>query len=115
MVQAYRGREQWRAYLEQLEQADEEGGTLSPGGAALLLRVSRQRVLELCETHADIRAWAYYETWGKQAVAYEVSVPDLLRWAVRVGRVRSIEDLGLPWPKVEKVLDGLLQNVGASC
>lgn len=82
----FRGRERWREYLERLEQADDEGGTLSPGGASRLLKVSRQRVNTLVETNPGIRAWAYYEDWSRHVVSLEISVPDLCAWLVQQGR-----------------------------
>ena len=104
MVMEFSGRDQFGECLEALQKADAEGGTLSPGGASMLLGVSRQRVLALVETHDDIRAWLYYERWGKQAHLYEISVPDLIRWAVRAGQFRSEEDLGLQWKHLREMV-----------
>ena len=86
------------------------GGTISPGGAGALLGITRQRVYTIAQDHADVRAWAFYEEKGQKAEVFEIAVEDLLRWAVRRGRIKSEADLGLPWSRAKETLARVLQN-----
>ena len=112
MVEEFRGRERWSDFLNTLVEADREGGTISPGGAGILLGVSRQRTYELVQTFPDVRAWAFYEGNTRQATVYEISIRDLLRWGVRVGRIRSEADLGYQSDKVREILAEVLHSEG---
>jgi hypothetical protein len=109
MVKKYVGRENWGEFLRVVERATEEDGTLSPGGASRLVGVSRQRVCMIVDTHEEVRAWAFYESkLHRHAEVYEINVRDLLRWAVKVGRVQSEEDLGVPFPRIKELLAEVL-------
>lgn len=110
MVVEFKGRENWRAFLDELQAQDERGGTISPNGAAMMLGVTRQRVQDLVNANANIRAYAYYDHGDWRARVYEVSVPDLLFWAVRSGRIQSEEDLGLPWEGLKLQVRRLLER-----
>ena len=111
MVFEYRGRERWGEFLRTVEEANERDGTISPGGAGRLLGVSRQRVYQIVQENQDVRAWAFFEHWStRQAEVYEIAVRDLLRWAVRIGRVTSVDDLGWRFPRSEQLLQEVLQE-----
>ncbi len=111
MLIEYRGRERWGEFLAVVQQANDEGGTISPGGGGRLLGVARQRIYSLVGDHPEVRAWAFYERRdSRYAEVYEVSVEDLLRWAVRLGRIRTEADLGLSWERVKDILRGVLQD-----
>jgi hypothetical protein len=112
MVEKFVGREQWGAFLRVVEQAHEKDGTLSPGGASRMVRVSRQRVYQVVDTHESVRAWAFYEDSRKrQAEVYEVCVRDLVRWAVSMGHIRSPEDIGLPFPRIMQIYEEVCSEV----
>lgn len=110
MVTEFRGRAKWREFLEVMRVADDQGGTISPGGASQMLGITRQRVHEVVNERPDVRAWAYYSERDRTARNFEISVPDLLKWAVRVGRIRSEEDLGLDWPGLKLQVRQILAN-----
>jgi hypothetical protein len=111
MLTEYRGRERWAEFLAVVQQANDEGGTVSPGGAGMLVGVKRQRIYEIVRDHADVRAWSFYgNVTDRQAEVYEVSVEDLLRWAVRLGRIRTEADLGLPWERTRELLQKVLHR-----
>jgi hypothetical protein len=95
MVYEYRGRGRWSEFLKALQDEDTDGlSTISPGGAATLLGVTRQRIFELLEQRfAGVRAWAFYEDDSKRASVVEVSVLDLLHWGVRVKRIQAGQEL----------------------
>lgn len=110
MVIEYRGRDKWGEFLRTVEEANEQDGTISPGGASRLLRVSRQRVYQIVQENQDVRAWAFFDPWStRQAEVYEIAVRDLLQWAVRIGRMASVEDLGWRTPRTEQLLSEVLQ------
>lgn len=113
MVHEFKGRATWRAFLETLVVADNEGGTISPGGAAQMLGITRQRVHDIVNERPDVRAWAYYTDRDNKARVFEISVPDILRWGVRTGRLKSEEDLGLEWQGLKLQLRQILANVGS--
>lgn len=95
MAFKFRGREEWSAYLQALSDEDRDGlSTISPGGAATLVGVSRQRILSLIDQPlTSVRAWEFYEGFGRQARYVEVSVLDLLRWALDTGRIQPGQEL----------------------
>lgn len=107
MVIEFRGREQKAAYLQAVTDEERDGlGTISPGGAGTMVGVSRQRIYELMNSNfSGVRTWFYFEGDTRQATYIDVSILDLLRWAVRVGRIQAGDDLpyvGRRWE--EKVL-----------
>ena len=110
MVIEFYGRDEWSEYLKAVEAEDQVGGTASPGTAGALLGVSRQRIQQIVDSFPDVRAWLYYERKGRQSAMYEVSVRDLLRWAVRSGRIQSEEDLRLPWARAKETLREVLHS-----
>ena len=102
-VSKFRGRENFQAYLEALGQVD--GGTVSPGGAAALLGVSRQGIDRLIE-FGHLRAWEFYEGWPKPRVTYrEISARDLIRYGVRTGKIESDEGSNLGFPGLAEEIE----------
>ena len=117
MIHEYHGRQDYERFLGDVTEALDKHGTLSPGGASMLLGVSRQRVYELIQTIPYIEAWAYYDerpspVKRRQADSLEVSVRGLLTWAVRTGRFNSEEQLTMPWEKIRRVFAEVLQTEG---
>jgi hypothetical protein len=99
------GREQKKLFWDSMNAIP--GGGISPGGAAILLGVSRQRVADLIYTHPEVRAWVYRERPGQQAVYIEISITDLLRYGLKLGRFQVGDTL--PYVGVLKAED--LQEV----
>jgi len=82
-----------QAYFRAVEAV--EGGTCSPGGAAAILRITRQGVWKLIST-GRVRAWEFYEGRGKVLPEMvDVSVRDLVEHGVRTGRLAKPEDAGI--------------------
>lgn len=102
-VTIFRGRENFQAYLDAVRQV--EAGTVSPGGAGMILGVSRQGIDKLIET-GHLRAWLFYEGWPKPRCTYkEISVRDLIEYGVRTGRIESKADCGLGFPHLEEEIN----------
>jgi hypothetical protein len=80
------GREQKQMFFESVQAIP--GGGISPGGAALLLGVTRQRIGVLVYHTDYVRAWIYRDRPGHQACYLEISVRDLLRYGVLMGRFK---------------------------
>lgn len=123
MVIEFRGRAQFREFLDTVARVEEEGGTISPGGAAALLRVSRQRIHKLIHDNPSVRAWTYAENWLAQAltdrglsslVYIEISVRDLVRYGVRRGRLDSAADSGIWFPHLEDEIRQAKEELTAS-
>lgn len=109
MINRYVGRENWGQFLRTVEEANERDGTISPGGAGRLLGVSRERIYAILRDYPDVTAWAFYDRpKDRNAEVFEISVRDLLRYAVRGGRMRSVEDLGWRFPRTERLLEEVL-------
>jgi hypothetical protein len=103
VYQEFIGRDQKATFFDSLKVIP--GGGISPGGAALMLGVTRQMVGLLIYQNPEVRAWIYRDYLGQQAVYIEISVTDLLRYGVKQGRfqvgdklpyvgVLTAEDLG---------------------
>lgn len=104
MIERYEG----RAELARFEAAidDLPGGVVSPGGAAAILRVSRQAVEELIRTNPRVRAWAFYQDpGGKRASLLYVSVRDLVLFGVQRGRLTCPDDSGLSFPHLAEEIE----------
>lgn len=102
-VTKFKGRENFQAYMDALAQVD--GGTISPGGAAALLRLTRQGVDRLIDS-GHLRVWEFYEGAWLPRVAYrEISVRDLVRYGVRSGRIRSRADCSISFPTLEQEIE----------
>ena len=85
-----------------------EGGTISPGGAAILLGVSRQMVHKLINT-GRVRAWSYfYRAAARPEI--EISVRDLVRYGIATGRA-TLEDFGFRGEIVQREF-GLMVDEG---
>jgi len=100
----FEGRKEREAYNRAVE---EEGydRVISPGGAAALLRVSRQRIWQIVEL-PEVRCWTYYEGWfNKTLHMADISVKDLVRYGVRTGRIKTVGDIGILWPEAQSMLD----------
>ena len=107
-VMPYRGPSELEQFHRDVEAVLAEGDqVISPGGAAILLGVSRQYVWELVKTPTrNVRAWCYYDGIFRQRLEIaHISVRDLVRAGVRSGRVQSINDLGFRSPEVQRILD----------
>lgn len=92
--------------LEELEAFNEcvrnvEGGTISPGGGAILLATSRQRIHQLIEA-GTVRAWRYFHS-PRARPEIEVSVRDLVRHGIARGRA-TVEDFGYRGEIVQREL-----------
>lgn len=82
-VHVYIGRQRFNEYLDTIRQV--EGGTLSPGGAASMLRCSRQFIHKLLK-QGKLEAWLYYEEGHKRPDYGEIAVRDLEAYAAKYGR-----------------------------
>ena len=91
-----------------------EGGTVSPGGAAAILRISRQSVHELMDK-GKVRSWVHYPdafaAFRRAGYVY-ISVRDLVEYGVRSGRIKSHEDVGLAAPVIFEEVDRALELYG---
>lgn len=109
MVYEFKGRSQVEEYFRVCAAMQEEGGTLSPGGAAALLGITRQSVHELIRENPNIRAWVFYEDYlfglMQRAAYLEISVVDLVRHGVRTGRIDSVEDCGIAFPRLAGIIE----------
>jgi len=88
-----------------------EGGTVSPGGAAAILRISRQSVHELLQK-GKARSWVHYpdELASLRRAGYVyISVRDLVEYGVRVGRITCREDVGLVGEGIFEEVDRALE------
>lgn len=102
-VTKFKGRENFQAYLNAVGQV--EAGTISPGGAAAVLRVSRQAIDSLIEA-GHLRCWQFYEGWPKPRCTYkEIAVRDLIEWGVRTGKIQSKADCALSFPHLEEEIN----------
>ena len=102
-VTKFRGRENFRAYLDAVGQVD--GGTVSPGGAAAILRVTRQGIDRLIDS-GHLRVWEFYEGWPKPRVTYrEISVRDLITYGVRTGKIETPADCALAFPRLTEEIE----------
>lgn len=119
MVTKYVGEEQQQAFHEEIARLIGEGQVLfSPGGAANAIGVTRQRIYQIIEDDRfEVRAWAYYEDRRRvlrkpqQVLAYlYVSMHDLLRYAIALGRVESQDDLGVVSPRLAAALDAVKRD-----
>ena len=103
----FEGFEEEEAYHECLRAV--EGGTISPGGAGILLGMSRQRIHVLM-SEGTLRAWRWYERPDSKP-EIEVSVRDLVTHGVKTGRLRTLEDCGyraeIVRVELERSLEGL--------
>jgi Arc/MetJ family transcription regulator len=111
MVIRYKGVDEFEAWMAACDAESDQGGpgTISPGGAAMLLGVTRSRVNQLIAENADIRAYAFHELMcSTKAGAVEISVRDLVRWGVSRGK-RAVEDYGFFFARLQRALDLALQ------
>ena len=82
-----------------------EGGVVSPGGAAMMVGYSRQRIYQLIDGE-EVRSWAFYERGRDRHPSEQyVSLRDLLKHAIRVGKVREADDLRMSWPTRQEEFD----------
>jgi hypothetical protein len=88
----FRGRKHFAEYWEAIK--DVEGGTISPGGVAQILRMTRQGAFYLLK-HRKFRAWEYYEEYNKLPSYVEVSVLDVVRYAIEAGTITQASDISL--------------------
>lgn len=91
MVREFVGQGEYAAFLKASVEA---GSCISPGGGAMLLGVSRQRIREIAEEHPDVRAFVYRPGPGQRAREFDICVRDLVRYGIRNGRVRP-SDFGM--------------------
>src|SRR4051794_29936530 len=110
-INAFRGRERFQVYLQALEEQQSEGGTVSPGGAAAILGVSRQRVHDLLR-EGRFRAWAFYERPVDRAGYVEIAVRDIVEHGVRIGALRSAADSGLAFPGLAEEIERARRGLG---
>lgn len=106
MIYIYTGKQK-QQYFSDLLQV--EGGTISPGGAAQMLGVTRQRASQLPESQ-EIRAWAYYPEFSRHAALLEISVRDILAYGIRIGRFKEFTDVGLGFPALQEEFERLKGN-----
>ncbi len=100
-MHVYTGANEYQRFKEDTAKAMAEGDVLmSPGGAAAVVGVSRQRLHQLAQDGV-IQAWVYHEERrrllgpSKKELTYmDVSMADVLRWGLRTGRLVPDADLG---------------------
>lgn len=86
------GPDQRQAFFRTLDAV--EGGTLSPGGAAAVIRFTRQGIWRLIRA-GHVRSWTYQDRPGGPVDLAEVSLRDVVAWAVDHGHITSYEQVGL--------------------
>lgn len=104
----FRGRNQFQSYLQAVESV--EGGTVSPGGAALIMGFSREGVWDMIRRGA-VRSWTFYEDWSARPDYVEVSIRDLVEWGVQRGRIRSYRDCHMASELLRKEVERALAKV----
>ena len=85
------------------------GGTVSPGGAAVMLGVSRQRIQEIVKL-PGVRAWVFHYPFSVQAAYMEISVRDIVAYGFRVGRIKSIDEVPLIGEDIKRQVIELLND-----
>lgn len=114
MIIKYVGEDEQQPFHEEVTRLLNEGHCLfSPGGAAHAIGVSRQRIHQIVEDDRhNVRAWAYYEDRRrllfkpKKILTYMyVSMDDLLRYAIAIGRIDSQADLEVESPRLNAALE----------
>jgi hypothetical protein len=80
------------AYLDLIRSM--EGGTCSPGSAAAILRVSRERIHALMRAGL-VRHWRYFSSPGTLPDMIDISIRDLVTYGVSTGRIQGQEDVGI--------------------
>lgn len=96
MIYRYEGQERFQDWVSDTAQVP--GGTVSPGGAAAILRTSRQWIDELIRTNPRVRAWIHYDTPSSRAGYISISVRDLVLYGVERGKLTCPEDSNLGFP-----------------
>lgn len=87
----WRGDECYEEYRAAYQAA--EGLTISPGGAAAILRMSRQAVWWLARS-GHVRCWVLYASKGTRPMYAEFSIQDLLLWGFETGRLNRDSRVG---------------------
>jgi hypothetical protein len=98
-----------------------EGGTVSPGGASAILGVSRQMIHKLVEK-GELRCWAIREMpywtvaliemdFSKRIVYMSISVHDVVRYGIRVGRLQKKSDMRLGINMSDEEFENLREEV----
>lgn len=89
-VHIYKGRERFHAYLDAVRSY--EGATVSPGGAAAILGVTRQRIHQLMKA-GRLESWLFYDGERGNRPSYcEISVADCHQYVKECGRGMTEEE-----------------------
>lgn len=105
------GRDQKQMFFDSVQAIP--GGGISPGGAAILLGVTRQQIGNLVYRNGQIRAWIYRESAAQQAHYIEIAVRDLLRYGVVTGRFKVGDELPYIGVLTAEELDAIDDCVGS--
>ena len=108
MIIEYRGNGEKFKYFRDLEAVP--GGTISPGGVVQILRCSRPFVSKLYTKHPDIRAWAYFSGAGTCADLVEVSVVDVVSYALRLEKYKNISEILLIPQEILQEVNAIILN-----
>ncbi len=100
-MHVYTGADEYQRFKEDTAKALSEGDVLmSPGAAAAVVGVSRQRLHQLTQDGV-IEAWVYHEErrrlfgpFRKELTYMDVSMSDVLRWGLKSKRLDPDADLG---------------------
>lgn len=85
-IHKYVGRDQFSTYMRDVVGCP--GGTISPGGASSMLRVSRQRIHDLLASR-KFETWIFYERLKGRAAYIEIKVNDLLAYALHAAKIKG--------------------------
>jgi len=112
----YVGRENYWQYDDELSRFRRESkygrfGLVSPGGVALILGVSRQRVHQII-ARDEIDAYVFYESENKPFSFCEIPVYQVIRYGVSVGRINSTADIGLGMPTSAEMIEMAREELG---
>lgn len=112
MIERYVGDEDYARFLDATNAEQEDCGVISPGGAAMLLRVSRQRVYQIINDRADVRAWAFFEHRASQRPSeLYVSIRDLVRYG-KEQREMTEADFGFFGLRIEAAVADAFRAAG---
>ena len=110
MMFKYRGESQKLKYFRDVESVP--GGTVSPGGAVQILGCSRPYISKLIKVNSSVRAWMFYSDRTINSGMVEISVVDLVRYALRLGRYKNISEVPLIPQEIKEEVNSIISNEG---